>query len=845
MLSIAIFVAIVSCVKLCSMKIMLRFLAAGLFVSSFLFSLISFQTPRVGASQTSNTIRLKGLKDSVTIKRDERGVPYIEAKNADDLYFAQGYVTASDRLWQMDFYRRITRGELSEIFGRVPFFGSTTIEQDKLHRKYGWARKGEAMVASVSPQLRAALEAYSNGVNAYIASLDEKSLPPEFQILQYKPRPWTPADTLVAGKTYPEGLSMTWNADLMRATLSDLPIEKREKLLMEFSEDDVVVVGNDNVKAKPAKANSSTPKLNHQDSVALMNEASQISNTQKMSLQLSGFYAEDLAASNNWVVSGKRTVTGKPLLANDPHLALTAPSIWYMVHLSMPGMRVAGVTTPGFPGVLIGHNEHIAWGATNLGPDVQDLYLETFDTQNPNRYKTPNGWRDANVIREEIKIRKRSTSTETESEFVDVTETRHGPIILERDGKRYALQWTAFDPKSGEADTFFRFNYSRNWKDFTDALSIYKGVTFNFVYADVAGNIGYYGAGGIPIRKSGDGSTPYDGSTDDGEWIGYIPLKELPYLYNPPDGVIVTANQRVIGKSYKHFLSHLWASPYRAKRIKELLLAKPKHSADTFREIQADIFNRYLTTFTKELLKLNGFDMPMNGTMAVLMGSSSELSKDELNWNKTLSFLSGWDGRMTVDSKAAVLVSVIRTLFRQKILEAALGKDRARGFGWSNEAVFFNWLIKTKPVEWLPSEYKDYLSLLKDCEKEARATLTQRFGEDESKWIWSNFNPGRAIHPLSTAPLIGGQFVIEPFAINGGNNVPNVGAFVSMRFIADPSNWDATRQNIQLGQSGVPKSPHWKDQMQEWLNASPRVFPFSQTAIEKAAKEIWTLMPEK
>jgi penicillin amidase len=631
----------------------------------------------------------------------------------------------------------------------------------------------------------------------------------------------------------------------MRATLADLPAEKREKLLMEFSEDDVLVVGNDNVKAKPAKANSSTPKLNHQDSVALMNEASQISNTQKMSLQLSGFYAEDLAASNNWVVSGKRTVTGKPLLANDPHLALTVPSVWYMVHLSMPRMRVAGVTTPGFPGVLIGHNEHIAWGATNLGPDVQDLYLETFDTQNPNRYKTPNGWRDANVIREEIKVRKNPTTTETESEFFEVTETRHGPIILERDGKRYALQWTAFDPKSGEADTFFRFNYSRNWKDFTDALSIYKGVTFNFVYADVAGNIGYYGAGGIPIRKSGDGSTPYDGSTDDGEWIGYIPLKELPYLYNPPDGIIVTANQRVVGKSYKHFLSHLWASPYRAKRIKELLLAKPKHSAETFREIQADIFNRHLTTFTKEFLKLNGFDMPMNGTMAVLMGSSSELSKDDVNRNKTLSVLSGWDGRITANSKAAVLVSVIRVLFRQKILENLLGKERARGFGWSNEAVFFNWLIKTKPVEWLPSEYKDYLSLLKDCEKEARATLTQRFGADESKWIWSNFNPGRAIHPLSLAPLVGGQFAIEPFAINGGNNVPNVGAFVSMRFIADSSNWDATRQNIQLGQSGVPKSPHWKDQMQEWLNVSPRVFPFSQTAIEKAAKETWTLMPEK
>lgn len=810
------------------MKNAARFLITFLIFSSLLLSVFPFQTQSVEAEKIS--IRIKGLKESVTVRRDERGIPYIEAKNADDLYFAQGYVTAIDRLWQMDLFRRYTGGELSEIFGRVPFLGSSTVDLDKLHRKYGWRRNAEASLETMSPQMKAALVAYSNGVNAYIDSLDEKTLPVEFQILRYKPHHWTPIDTLVSGKVFPESLSMTWDTDIMRASLSDLPKEKKEKLLMEFSEDDVLVVGNDNVKTQSTGKYKTEPISNQ-----VLEETAKIRNTIKSGLELVGFYAEDRAASNNWVLSGKRTTTGKPLLANDPHLNPTVPSIWHMVHLSMPGMRLSGVTTPGFPGVLIGHNEHIAWGATNLGPDVQDVYLETFDETNPRKYKTQNGWKDADVFREEIKIRKSAVGSEIESEFFDVTVTKHGPVILEKDNKRYALRWTAFDSKANEADGFFRINSARNWKEFTDALSDYKGVSFNFVYADVAGNIGYYGAGGIPIRKSGDGSLPYDGSKDEGEWLGYIPLKELPFLYNPPDGIIVTANQRVVGKSYKHFLTHLWASPYRAKRIKELLLAKPKHNADSFRDIQADVYNAHLKTFMLETVKL-AVGAPANAT--------NQSTADEQKFLQSMKLIMPWDGRMTVDSKASPLVTAMRSVFRRKIIEAAVGKERVNSFFWANESAFFNWLIKVQPKEWLPKEYESFLSLLKDCEKEARATLTRRLGEDESKWTWGNFNQGRVAHPLATVPLTGGQFAIEPFAIQGSSNAPNVGIGVSMRFIADTSNWDLTRQNIQFGESGNPKSPYYKDQMQEWINATPRVFPFTQTAVEKAAKETLTLMPD-
>jgi penicillin amidase len=310
-----------------------------------------------------------------------------------------------------------------------------------------------------------------------------------------------------------------------------------------------------------------------------------------------------LAASNNWVISGSRTVTGKPLLADDPHLRASAPSIWHMVHLSSPGVRVAGVTSPGLPGVIIGHNERIAWGFTNVGPDVQDLYLEKFDPANPKRYQTPQGWQDAVIRQEQIKVRKGFTS-EYETVVHDVTVTRHGPIIFEADGKRYALRWTALDPRQNRADISYSLNRARNWKEFNAALESFTAPTQNIVYADVDGHIGYHAAGVVPIRKSGDGSVPYDGSTDAGEWTSYIPVSKLPTLYDPPSGIIVTANQRIVGTDYPYFLTHSWAQPYRARRIFDLLNEKPKHSVEDFRRIQGDVYSIAGKLFAQETVKL-------------------------------------------------------------------------------------------------------------------------------------------------------------------------------------------------------------------------------------------------
>jgi len=774
----------------------------------------------VGQS-SSRTITIAGLHDRVTIRRDERGIPYIEANNEDDLYFAQGYVTASDRLWQMDLLRRTERGELSEVLG------SAALEQDKQHRTLGFSQEVAAEVASASPLARRVLDAYASGVNAFIASRDSKTLPPEFQILQYKPRPWTPADSLLVGKLFAEGLSTTWRLDIMRAAFTELPAEKRAGLLPEVSPLDVLVVGKDAPRTDKTVAAASS-KISP-DILAALARDQEIA---AQSLARVGLYVEGLAASNNWVVNGKHTASGKPLLANDPHLPAGAPSIWYLAHLSAPGLRVSGVTAPGGPGVIIGHNERIAWGMTNVGPDVQDLYEEKFDPANPKRYMTPGGWRDAEVRHEEIKVRKGFTESTTETIPLDVVVTRHGPVVFEKSGKRYALRWTALDPSLNNVDSAYRINRARNWKEFSAALESFTAPTQNLVYADIAGHIGYHAAGVIPIRKSGDGSVPYDGSTDAGEWVKFIPVSKLPALYDPPSGIIVTANQRIVGTSYEYFLTHSWAQPYRARRILDLLKQEPKLTIDDFRRIQGDVFSIGNVSFAHEASKI----------------LRPRLKPDETKLAQQLDAFDRWDGLMNAESTVAPIVGQMRLAFRSRILNAALGDELVKFYQWSNFDTTIDRLIAEQPKDWLPKEFISYADLLRACYEDARKELTKRLGADESKWTWGELTKVNFRHPLAGAPLVGLQFAIPPIPQNGSGGLAatvNVGANVSMRLIADTSNWDQTQHGITLGESGVPNTPHWKDQLDDWRAVTPRTFPFSAAAVTRATRETLIMEPAK
>ena len=782
---------------------------------------------QTAAPQVEKTLSVAGLKENVTVRRDGRGIPYIEAKSEADLYFAQGFVMAGDRLWQMDLLRRVAGGETAEIFG------AAALEEDKRWRKFGFAKIAADTLPLMTAEVRSSLENYARGVNAFVATLDDKSLPVEFKILQFRPREWRATDSILIGKILSDGLSSSWRQDLVKAMI---PADKRAEMFDPRSNYDVLLFGKDNLatenteRMEKTKSKSKEKVLaasaifseNSVSSVAkLLTEAE---NVRKSSLERVGLYAEDLAASNNWVVSGKKTADGKPLLANDPHLNATQPPIWYLINLSTPGLKVAGVTFPGSPGVVLGHNENIAWGATNVGPDVQDLYLEEFDAANPLRYKTPSGFETAQVRREEIKVRKNPLKPETETVALDVVTTRNGVIFFEDAGKRYALKWTGLDAKNNELDAFYFINHAKNWEDFKNGFKLYGGAMQNFIYADTRGNIGWYSAGKVPIRRTGDGSLPYNGATNDGDWTGFIPFEELPNLYNPPSGYIVTANQRTVGTSYKYhdLIARIYV-PFRAARLDKLLASKSKLTSEDMRDFQYDTFSILNSLFAKEI---------------VAQKAASE---------ETLKLLGSWDGRMTSDSKAALLVNEIRNSFRSKILTAAFGAEQLKNIGWANEGNFIERLLREKPKKWLPKEFANYADLLKANEVEARANLTKRFGADVAKWAWGEAGKIRFNHPLTVAPLIGAQFAVPALPLVGSGSAaatPNVGASVSMRLIATPGNWDLTCHVIPTGESGNPQSPHYKDQLDAWYSGDTPVFPFSQPAILKASTETLVMKPK-
>lgn len=777
----------------------------------FKFTILILTSAICRAQVPTNTLSISGLNESVTVRRDGRSIPYIEAKNEPDLYFAQGFVTASDRLWQMDLYRRVASGRTAELFGNL------TLEEDKRWRRFGFREIAEKTYQSYSRDYQKILDEYARGVNAYIATLDKTTMPAEFQILQYQPEEWQATDSLIIGAILADGLSTTWNFDLVKSKFAQLPKETYEKLFLEKTPYDVLVVGKDLENSKTKKARARNRKIKIDD--ALYELAKRDSEIRKSSLERIGFYEEFNAASNNWVISGKRTLDGKAILANDPHLPLTVPGIWYLTNLNSPKGKVSGVTFPGVPGIVLGHNEFIAWGATNLGPDVQDLYIETFNEKN--EYQTANGWKAAKKRTEQIKVRTNLLKPDTQNVEFEVFETENGVVILDQSNKKYALKWTALDPKNDTFQAFYKLNQAKNWNEFKTALSTYGGATQNFVYADVKGNIGFHNAGAIPIRNSKNSDQPFDGAKTSGKWTGQIPFAELPESYNPPEGFIVTANQRLAGDSYKYFLGNVWADPYRARRIYDLLKANDKQTASDSEAIQRDVFSISYSNFAREVVK---------------QSAASE---------ETLNVLKGWDGKISSDSQAALLVHEIGGAFLRKIITAKVGADLQKEFRSPNANSLIDWLMTEKPKDWLPKEFASYKDLLIASEKTAIENLTKKHGADKTNWIWGNERKINFVHPLSNAPLIGAAFKIDSIRGYGNGTTPNVGASVSMRHITVAGDWDKTRHGIAVGQSGNNKSPFYKDQINDWSAGRTPEFPFSKAAIESAAKEITVMNPKQ
>jgi len=542
----------------------------------------------------------------------------------------------------------------------------------------------------------------------------------------------------------------------------------------------------------------------------------------------SGDSSEAGLGSNNWVVSGAHTQSGQPLLANDPHLDHSVPSVWYMIHLKSPGLNVSGVSLPGLPLLVIGHNEKIAWGVTNTGPDVQDLYAETFNFGNPKKYLHDGAWVDAEVRDEVIKVRRKRDYRLT------VKVTRHGPIISHEGNRDLALRWTAFEPHALSAlfNGASKISLAQNWEQFTAALRDYTGPMQNFVYADRDGNIGYYAAAWVPIRKRGTGAVPVPGATDEYDWTGYIPFEDLPHSYNPASGIIATANGRVVPEDYPYFITSAWGAAYRTARIFQLLRAGKAFTVGDMLRVQTDILTLEDKWLAGQLLQAAYHNQPQSPDAQY-----------------ALSLLSHWDGEASMDSAATLVCEVTRKALLERILKPKLG-DGLSGYHWGMSTTFLENVLANNWTRWLPPGDSTFgETLIKSLEEGVKQIPSRVGSRSHNAWKWGNTIPLTFYHPLGQGfPLLGRLLDVGPFPQAG--TATTVKATTarhgpSMRMVVDLSNFDHSVQNITLGESGQVFSPYYKDQFDAWYNG--RSFPMScsDAVVDQATVHKLVLGPEK
>ena len=786
-----------------------------------------------GLPALDGAIRVPGLAAPVEVLRDARGAPHIRAHSLADALFAQGYVTAQDRLWQMDLSRRNAEGELSEVFG------ARTLRLDMESRTLGLPRVAASALADLSPPERSLLDAYARGVNAFMESHRDR-LPFEFMLLRYQPQSWRAIDSVAVALNLATNLSRSWEGDLMREHIA----AKLDKNLLpdvfpDHSAYDAPVaeaaphprapqIERRNSKLETRNWKPDTPgvlSVPQEDTSRFSNFDFQISNFE-FPFSTFDYRVSNPSAglgSNDWVVNGSHTKSGKPLLANDPHLSHSVPSVWYMVHLQAPDLDVTGVSLPGLPLVIIGHNQNIAWGATNTAPDVQDLYVETFNPREPGKYLHNGEWVEAEVRDESIKVRHQPDY------HLSVVATRHGPIIS-RDGHRdLALQWTLLGPHAVGLP-FLRMDQAGNWQQFTAALRDFTVPMQNFVYADREGNIGFYAAGLVPIRRKGNGSVPVPGDTDDYDWTGFVPFDALPHAFNPQSGIIATANGRIVPDDYPYFITAKWEAPFRTARIFELLRAGGQLTSSDMLRIQTDIHSGEDVWLAKQLL-----------------AAAEKQSPSTPDAQFALSTLKGYDGEARADSAATLVLEATRRALLARILKPRLGDDLS-GYHWPMSTIFLQNVLEQNLTRWLPPGDANFsATLMKSLDDGASQIPSLIHSRNHAAWRWGDAIPLTFHHLLSGGlPFLGRWLDVGPFPQAGtGSTVkqttPHLGP--SMRMVVDFSNLDQSLQNITLGESGQALSPYYRDQFSAWYEGKSFPMPFSETAVEKSAVHKLTLEP--
>ncbi len=802
-----------------------------------------YRAVRNSEAQRDGVVRLAGLVAPVTVTYDSLGVPNISASNVTDLFFAQGYVTAQDRLWQMDMLRRYTSGDLAVILGR------DYVKHDRENRILGLRQTAQAAADHLDPQTRAQFEAYATGVNAYIEQ-HRKTLPLEFRFLGYAPHYWTVEDSLLVGLSMTKFLNHDLYKDKLEKEkiLAKLGPELTADLFVNTSWRDHPPIPSSSIEndapgemtpgdeeeeqpAPGAKPTSTTAPKQHTE----IRRSSESQNASLLPPRSQTFLQGLLGkahvpdstgalspGSNNWVVSGAHTASGKPLLSNDMHLELGIPDIWYEAHLTAGDFDVVGVTLPGVPYVIVGHNQRIAWGFTNLRPNVEDIYVEKFNDQG--QYLTPQGWIQPQHRKEIIRVKGGDEVT------LDVVTTRHGPIITDLvpgERRKLALKWTAYDPQASRVP-FFAVDSAQNWQQFQAAFSQFGAPGQNVVYADVDGHIGYQATGLAPIRTGGDGTMPVPGDDDAHEWTGYIPYDKLPSVYDPPSGIIATANGRVAPDDYPYQLSIEWMSPYRTQRLYKLLSEPKKFAPADMLGIQTDV----VSPFDRFCAERFVYAVDRTPTASKRAKEAAELMRN-------------WDGTMAVDSAAATIAVYARNHLAEVLLKSKLG-DNWQEYKWFMKPVWLEDVLTHQPERWLPEGYANYDQLLASAVGAAVSDPSATHALSLWKWghvhrvdlthpFWSHFPILKKNAGTGSLPLSGDTETIKQVTSTFGP---------SERLTVDFSDLNASTLDIVNGQSGNIFDDHYRDQWDAYYNGRTFPLPFTPDAVEHAGAHRLTLEPQ-
>ena len=790
-----------------------------------------------------------GVAAPVEVVRDRHGIPHILAGNEEDALFALGYVHAQDRLWQMEMNRRIGAGRLAEVLGEA------AVDTDRLIRVLGLHRRAEASLASLEPASRRRIAAYVNGVNAWLETRDGP-LPPEFLVVGFEPEPWTEADTVVWARVMALDLAREWSRDLMRLRMSEfLAPERILDFYTPYRGDKPRGVQLPGPSSSAAPAGERPPPDAGVDPAAGSDRGSPLPGVSAPPPPARPFTAaaglalpSGLPGSNSWAVAGAKSTTGKPLLANDPHLGLTVPSVWYFAHLSWPGRDVVGATFPGMPLVVLGHNGRVAWGFTNTGADTQDLFVEKLDPENPARYLAPDGYRRFEVHREVIEVKG------GEDVVLRVRETRHGPVLDDASagaagasppGHVLALGWTALRDDDLTVQAGLGLPETTDWASFADNLRQFHSPPLNVSYADVDGNIGFLVAGRIPVRpgprpgEARPGTTPRPGWDGDHDWSGFIPFDSLPRVYNPPGEALVTANHDVTRVDYPHRLTFEWAAGFRAERILERLASRPRHDAESFRSLQQD----RVSLFARALLpRLRGVDLGRE---------SSPLAR------RARDLLEGWEGDMDPERPEPLVFHAWVWEFGRLVTADELGPVQRPA--WGRKGPFIQRILETSGV-WCDDLATGHVEtcdeMLARALEGAVSRLAESQGDDPAAWRWGQEHQALAEHrPLSESPLAplfnlrgpapGSIYTVNSFEFSPlraerpftSTHGP------SLRAIYDLADLDRSLFIHSTGQSGNVLSPLYDNFEEGWRNGEYVTIPTRRERFEDGALGRLRLVP--